>query len=262
MSLLKIKNLFAGVEEQNILQGVDLEIKPGEIHAIMGPNGSGKSTLSNVIMGNPTYSISQGDVQFEGESIKELEPNERSHKGIFMVFQSPRAIQGANMRSFLHTIYKSKILTQKGMTADEAKKDKDTRRSISIATFKKLLREKLPEVKVKEEFMERHLNEGFSGGEKKKSEVLQMKLLKPKLAILDELDSGLDVDSLRICCEEIKKIAKEENIALLIVTHFTRIFDYIQPDFVHKFKNGKIVETGDISLAHKIEEEGYEDNKK
>lgn len=257
MSLLSIKNLHAGIESQEILKGVNLEVKAGEIHAIMGPNGSGKSTLANVLMGNPAYQVSSGSVDFEGKNLLELKPNERCHAGISMVFQSPRVISGVNMRNFLHTIYKERILQQKGLTADEAKKDKITRKEMALSTFKNLLQMELPALHVKEAFMERNVNEGFSGGEKKKAEVLQMRLLKPKLLILDELDSGLDVDALKICAEAVMKLAKEENMAIILVTHFTRIFQFIPPDVVHVFQQGEITESGNIKLAEKIEKEGY-----
>ena len=255
--MLQLQKISAGISEKEIVHNIDLDIKAGEIHVIMGPNGSGKSTLAHSIMGNPIYNIQNGKMIFEGEEIQNMSPDQRSHKGVFLVFQQPRTVKGVNNKNYLHTIVKSKILGENHLRLSEARKNKDLRKKLSIVSFKKNLKEQLPELDFKEEFMERSLNEGFSGGEKKKMELLQMILLQPKLAILDELDSGLDIDSLKTCCRELMKLQKKNNMSLLIITHFTRIFDYISPDFVHIFQNGTIVETGDIALAHRLEKEGY-----
>lgn len=255
--MLQIKNLSVRAEKKQILNGVNLDIKPGEIHAIMGPNGSGKSTLAHSIMGNPAYETSSGTIKFEGEEIQNMSPDQRSHKGVFLVFQQPRSLEGVNTKNYLHSIVKSKILGENNLSLDQARKDKALRKELSIISFKKNISEKLPELQIKEEFMGRSLNEGFSGGEKKKMELLQMSLLTPKLAILDELDSGLDIDSLKLCCEQLLKLKEKTGMSLLLITHFTRIFQYIHPDFVHKFQGGNITESGGVELADRLEKEGY-----
>jgi len=256
MTLLSIKNLQASVEDKNILKGVNLNIQPGEIHAIMGPNGSGKSTLANVLSGHPQYQVTKGEVLFDDKDLLNLSPNERSHEGLFTVFQSPRSIEGVNFQQFLHTIHKTHVLSAKKMTEKEAMKNREVRRKISLVHFKKAIKLKVPELKMPEQFLERDLNVGFSGGEKKKAEILQMNTLQPKLVILDELDSGLDVDALKICCQEVKKL-QEQGVAVLMITHFTRIFKYLPPEFVHLFQNGNIQKTGEIELAQQIESDGY-----
>ncbi|MBZ4683633.1 MAG: Fe-S cluster assembly ATP-binding protein [Fusobacteriaceae bacterium] len=242
-SLLKIKNLKVKVEDKEILKGVDLEINKGEVHVIMGPNGAGKSTLSNAITGNPKYEIIDGEIIFEGEKINELKVDERAKKGIFMSFQYPEAIPGVTVEEFLR-----------------AAKSSITGKLQSVIKFKKELKEKMQELHIDETYANRHLNVGFSGGEKKKNEILQMAVLEPKLAILDETDSGLDVDAIKVVYEGVNKL-KNENNAILIITHYNKVLNYIKPDFVHVVNNGKIVKSGGIELAHEIEEQGYENIK-
>jgi len=242
-SLLKINNLHVSIGEKKILKGLNLEIKPGEIHAIMGPNGGGKSTLSNTIMGSPKAVVEQGSILLEGEEIINLTTDQRAKKGIFLSFQYPEEIPGVTVQNFLRTAY-------------NAVKNEN----ISILKFEKLLKEKMALLDIKEEYANRYLNEGFSGGEKKKNEILQMSILGPKLAILDETDSGLDIDALRIVSEGVNK-AKAEDTAVLIITHYNRILDYIKPDVVHVLMDGKIVKSGDSNLAKMLEDTGYEDIK-
>ncbi|MBU5676066.1 Fe-S cluster assembly ATPase SufC [Alkaliphilus sp. MSJ-5] len=242
-SLLKINNLHVSIGEKKILKGLNLEIKPGEIHAIMGPNGGGKSTLSNTIMGSPKGVVEEGSILLEGEEINNLTTDERAKKGIFLSFQYPEEIPGVTVQNFLRTAY-------------NAVKNEN----ISILKFEKLLKEKMALLDMKEEYANRYLNEGFSGGEKKKNEILQMSILEPKLAILDETDSGLDIDALRIVSEGVNK-AKAKDTAVLIITHYNRILDYIKPDVVHVLMDGKIVKSGDSNLAKMLEDTGYEDIK-
>ncbi|MFL0198720.1 Fe-S cluster assembly ATPase SufC [Clostridium sp. WILCCON 0269] len=238
--LLKINNLRTKVEEKEILKGVNLEIKKGEIHAIMGPNGAGKSTLVNTIMGHPKYSISEGDIIFEGKSINDLKVNERARCGIFMSFQYPEEIQGITVENFLRS---AKISV--------------SRKKIGILAFRKVLKEKLKLLNIDESYTRRYLNVGFSGGEKKKNEILQMAVLEPKLTMLDETDSGLDVDAVRIVSEGVSTLRTEGN-SILIITHHNSILEYLKPDYVHVLIDGKIVKTGDVSLAEEIEKNGYD----
>ncbi|MBA5850403.1 Fe-S cluster assembly ATPase SufC [Clostridium sp. cel8] len=238
--LLKINDLKTRVGETEILKGLNLEIGKGEVHAIMGPNGAGKSTLVNTIMGHPKYSISSGDILFEGKSINEMKVDERARLGIFMSFQYPEEIQGITVENFLRTA-KSAI----------------TGKKIGILKFRRQLKEKLNLLKIDESYSKRYLNVGFSGGEKKKNEILQMAVLEPKLAMLDETDSGLDVDAVRIVSEGVSKLRTEEN-SVLIITHHSSILEYLKPDYVHILVNGKIVKTGDASLAEEIEKNGYD----
>jgi len=239
--LLEIKNLQASVKEENlkILKGVNLDIGYGELHAIMGPNGSGKSTLANVIMGNPRYKVDSGEIIFEGENIVELTTDERAKKGIFMTFQNPFEIDGVKFSNFLLSAYRK-------IHGD----------SESFAQLNKQIDEILSELVVSDNFLNRFLNVGFSGGEKKKSEILQARFLKPKLLILDEIDSGLDVDALRIVANQINKI-RESGTSKLIITHYKRILNYLDVDKVHVYTDGKIVKSGDFSLADEIEKNGY-----
>lgn len=243
-TLFEIRNLHAQVETLQILKGFDLKIQPGEIHAIMGPNGSGKSTLSKVIMGHPSYEVTAGDVIFEGESLNEKSPDERARKGIFMAFQHPKEIAGIKLSTFLRAAEKS-VLAERGEKPE------------SIIGFNKKLLGEMRELKIPEKFAERYINTGFSGGEKKKAEILQMKILKPKLIILDEIDSGLDVDALRAVAKAVMEF-KDEHRAVLIITHYQRILEYINPDFVHVMVDGRVMKSGGKEFAKELEEKGYE----
>jgi len=244
--LLKISNLHARIGKKNILKNVNLNIQQGEIHAIMGPNGSGKSTLAKILMGHPQYSINKGEIKYLNKDLLNMAPDLRAREGVFLGFQYPREITGVNMLNFLLSAYKSRL------SKDEAKK-------ITVFKFKKLVEEQMKYLKIKKEFTDRYLNHGFSGGEKKKSEILQMAILKPKLAILDEIDSGLDIDALRIVCETIN-LAKQQNknMSLILITHYERLLKYIKPDYVHVMFDGKIVKSGDHKFAEKKKQKGYE----
>lgn len=241
--LLKVENLKTKIEEKEILKGLNLEIGKGEVHAIMGPNGAGKSTLANTLMGHPKYEIIDGKIIFENEEINELKADERAKKGLFLSFQYPEEIPGVTVENFLRT---AKIAV--------------TGKPLKVLAFKKDLKEKMELLEMKEEYAGRYLNQGFSGGEKKKNEILQMAILEPKLSILDETDSGLDVDAIRIVAQGVNALKNSEN-SILIITHHNKILDYLQPDFVHILVDGKIVKTGDFSLAKEIEANGYEDYK-
>jgi len=240
--MLNIKNLKVSVENKLILNDLNLKINPGEVHAIMGPNGSGKSTLANVLSGKKGYEI-QGEILFDKSSINEIAVEERAQKGIFLAFQYPVEIPGVNTNIFLRTSLNS-IRKSKG------EKELDT------LTFLKLIKEKAKELGIDEKFLSRQLNVGFSGGEKKKNEILQMKLLQPKLSILDETDSGLDIDALKIVADGVNSYKKKDN-AFLIITHYQRLLDYIKPDFIHVLSKGKIVKTGSAELALELEKSGY-----
>jgi len=242
--MLKIKNLHASVNNSSILKGIDLEIKAGEVHAIMGPNGSGKSTLSAVIAGNEVYEVDQGDILFDNESILELAPEERAHKGIFMSFQYPIEIPGVSTINFIKTAINEKRKV-KGLDELPAK------------DMLKLIKEKSELLAMDRKFLSRSLNQGFSGGEKKRNEIFQMAMLEPKLAILDETDSGLDIDALKVVANGVNKL-KNKNNAVLLITHYQRLLDYIVPDFVHVLKDGKIIRSGDASLALELEDKGYD----
>lgn len=246
MPVLEIKNLKAQIEDQPILQGVDLTIKPGEVHCIMGPNGSGKSTLTKVIMGHPKYEVMSGSVTFGGEDVLEMEPDERSRAGVFLAFQYPKEIPGVRFLQYLTSIY-NVHLQERDPEAKEMKPFK----------FKRMVKPILEELKMRDDFLDRYLNEGFSGGEKKKAEILQMKLLEPKLAMLDETDSGLDVDALRIVAEGVNSMLNED-MGVLMVTHYQRILEYVKPDHVHVMHAGKIVRSGGAELAARLEKDGYE----
>ncbi len=242
--MLKISNLHAGIDGNEILKGIDLEIKPGEVHAIMGPNGSGKSTLSSVIAGREDYDITQGHMDFEGEDLSDLEPDERAHKGIFLSFQYPVEIPGVTVTNFLKTAINE---TRKAQGMEPMKANE----------MLKKMREKMSLLEMDKSFLSRSLNEGFSGGEKKRNEIFQMAMLEPKLAILDETDSGLDIDALRIVANGVNKL-KTKNNAVLLITHYQRLLNYITPDYVHVLQNGRIVKSGDKSLALELEEKGYD----
>lgn len=242
--MLKIKNLHASVEDKSILKGINLEINPGEVHAIMGPNGSGKSTLASVIAGKEDYEVTQGNITFEGNDIDELAAEERAHKGIFLSFQYPVEIPGVSVTNFMKT------------AINETRKSKGLE-DMPAKDMLKLIREKAELLEIDRKFLSRSLNEGFSGGEKKRNEIFQMAMLEPKLAILDETDSGLDIDALRIVANGVNKLKSKDN-AVLVITHYQRLLDYIVPDFVHVLYNGKIVKSGTKELAHELEEKGYD----
>ena len=237
--LLRVENLSAGVEDKEILKNINLKINYGEVHVIMGPNGSGKSTLANVIMDNPVYNVTSGKIFLDGEDISDLTTDKRANKGLFMSFQSPEEVPGISVENFIRT-------------AKSLKEDK----TISILKFKKEIKKEMEELKMDSSYAERYLNVGFSGGEKKKNEILQMLMLNPKLAILDETDSGLDVDATRIVSSGIEKFLNKGN-AVLIITHHKELIDNIKPDFVHVILDGQIVKEGDASLIDKIEKEGF-----
>ena len=241
--MIEINNLCAKIKDtgKEILKGVSLNIKPGEVHAIMGPNGTGKSTLSKVILGNYMYEVTDGDILFSGDSIIKLPVYERARKGIFLCMQDPTVIDGVSNSEFLRT------------TLGEVNGEK-----VNLYTFIKSMEDTMKKVELDSSMLHRSLNKGFSGGEKKKNEILQMILLKPKFIILDELDSGLDVDSLRIVCENINDYLKENpDVSVLIITHYTRVLKYIKPSYVHVMRDGKIVKTGTMDLAYDIEKNGY-----
>ena len=242
--MLQIKNLHAGVEDKKILKGVNLEVKAGEIHAIMGPNGSGKSTLSAVISGNENFEVSQGSVTFLNEDILELDPEERAHKGVFLSFQYPVEIPGVSVTNFIKT------------AINETRKAKGLE-DMPASEMLKLIKSKADLLEIDRKFLSRSLNEGFSGGEKKRNEIFQMAMLDPKLAILDETDSGLDIDALKIVANGVNKLKSKEN-AVIIITHYQRLLDYIVPDFVHVLIDGKIVKSGTKELAYELEEKGYD----
>lgn len=242
--MLEIKELSVCVAGVEILKRFSLSVLPGSVHAIMGPNGAGKSTLAKVLAGHPDYEITGGSIQFNGKNVLELDPEERSHLGIFMSFQYPLEIPGISNWQFLHAVCNAKSKAAGG-------------KELSKEEFNTLLDEKLSLLEMKSLFKERGVNEGFSGGEKKRNEILQMALLNPKVAILDETDSGLDIDAMRIVARGVNALKRPDN-ALILITHYQRLLDYIKPDYVHVMVAGKIVETGDYTLAHKLEAKGYD----
>ncbi len=242
--MLEIKNLTVSKDGRMILKGLDLSMQPGCIHAIMGPNGAGKSTLAKVLAGDPTYEVVQGDILFQGTSLLELEPEERAHKGLFMGFQYPVEIPGITNVQFL-------------LAALNAKKKALGEELLTEEIFMKILEEKMAASQIKKEFTERNINEGFSGGEKKRNEILQMSILDPLLAILDETDSGLDIDAMKIVAKGVNDFMRPDK-ALLLITHYQRLLDYIKPDYVHVLMDGKIVHSGNASLALELEAKGYD----
>lgn len=243
--ILSVKNLTATIDGNPILKGLNLEVKAGEIHAIMGQNGSGKSTFSKILAGHPAYEVTGGEVTFLGQNLLELEADERALIGIFLAFQYPIEIPGVSNLDFLRVAYNSQ---RKHRGLDE----------LDVFDFEDLIQEKLELVKMRPEFLERSVNQGFSGGEKKRNEILQMALLEPKLAILDETDSGLDIDALKIVANGVNQLANAEN-AMLVITHYQRLLDYIVPDYVHVMADGRIIKTGDKELALELEQRGYDD---
>jgi feS assembly ATPase sufC len=242
--MLEIRNLHASVEGKEILRGINLTINDGEVHVLMGPNGSGKSTLSNVIVGNPKFDVTEGEIIFNGKNLLDLEPEERSHEGVFMSFQAPIEIPGVSMTNFMRA-------------AINAKREYFGQEPLSASDFLKVLREKRKLVGLDAHFMSRGVNEGFSGGERKRNEIFQMAVLEPTFSILDETDSGLDVDALRIVAEGFNQLRKPETSAL-VITHYQRMLDYLKPDFVHVIVNGKVVKEGDASLGYEIEKRGFD----
>lgn len=246
MSELVIKNLHVQIEDKEILKGLDLTIRQGEIHAIMGPNGTGKSTLAYTLMGHPNYEVTQGEIWFQDENILELSPDERARLGLFLAFQYPVAIPGVTVANFLRT----------AINARRRSKDAEDK-GMPIPEFRKMLKEQMTKLRMDHNFAGRYLNDGFSGGEKKRAEILQMATLKPEIAILDETDSGLDIDALRIVADGVNALTGPE-MGVLVITHYQRLLNYIKPDFVHVMYNGRIVESGGPELALQLEEQGYE----
>lgn len=242
--MLEIKNLYAGIDGNEILKGINLTVKKGEIHAIMGPNGSGKSTLAKVLAGHPAYQVTKGEVFYEGKNLLELSPDERAREGIFMAFQYPIEVPGVSNAQFLRLAYNEK---RKHLGEEE----------LDPLEFKDLLRERAKVVEMDASFMTRSVNEGFSGGEKKRNEILQMAVLQPRLAVLDETDSGLDIDALRIVAGGVNQLHNSEN-AVILVTHYQRLLDYIVPQFVHVLANGRIAKEGGKELALELEQKGYD----
>ena len=242
--MLEIRNLHASVEEKEILKGISLKVNAGEVHAIMGPNGSGKSTLANVLAGRPEYRVTAGEAKFEGKDLLAMLPEVRAREGVFLAFQYPVELPGVNNTTFLRT------------ALNEARKYKN-QPEISAGAFLSMLKKKMQVVEMPDTLLSRAVNEGFSGGEKKRNEILQMAVLEPKLAILDETDSGLDIDALRIVANGVNKLLAKDN-AIIVVTHYQRLLNYIVPDFVHVLYNGRIVKSGDKELALELEDKGYD----
>ena len=242
--MLSIKNLHASVEDKEILRGINLQVNAGEVHAIMGPNGAGKSTLASIIAGNEKYEVSEGKILLEGEDISDLAPEERAHKGVFLSFQYPVEIPGVSVTNFMKT------------AINESRKA-NGKEEMAANEMLKLIREKSELLEIDRKFLSRSLNEGFSGGEKKRNEIFQMAMMQPKLAILDETDSGLDIDAMRIVANGVNKLKSKDN-AVVVITHYQRLLDYIIPDFVHVLMDGKIVKSGGKELAYELEEKGYD----
>ena len=244
--MLNIKNIHTSINETKILNGLSLEISPGEVHAIMGPNGSGKSTLAKVLAGQDDCEVTEGEIQYKGENLLDLSIEERSREGIFVGFQYPVEIPGLNNSQFLRA-------------SINAKRKHKEEEEMSAVDFLKLARETIEKLEIPQTFLNRGVNEGFSGGEKKRNEIFQMTMLNPDIAILDETDSGLDIDALKIVAKGVNEF-KNENKAIILITHYQRLLDYIEPDYVHVLSNGKIIESGDKSLAQRLEQTGYKDD--
>lgn len=242
--MIEIKNLWATIEGKPLLRGINLKVNPGEIHAIMGPNGAGKSTLAKVLAGHPAYEVTGGEVWYKGQNLLELEPEERAHQGVFISFQYPVEIPGVNNVQFLHTSY-------------NALRKANGKAEVSREDFEIILKEKMESIEIKKEFMDRNINEGFSGGEKKRNEILQMAIMNPTLAILDETDSGLDIDAMRIVAKGVNQLMNDD-MGLILITHYQRLLDYIHPHFVHVMIDGKIVQSGGPELALELEKKGYD----
>jgi len=238
--MLEIKNLHIKTADKEIVKGLNLSIGENQIHAIMGPNGSGKSTLASTLMGHPGYEVTDGEIFFLEENLLETEADERAKKGLFLSFQYPSEVEGVNITSYLRMIY-----------------NKSHGTTVSPVKFREILKEKMEILDIKEEFINRYLNDGFSGGEKKRMEMLQMLVLEPKLAILDETDSGLDVDALKVVSKAVNYLVEKNKMSVIVITHYTRILNYIKPQFVHVLKDGKIIKEGGEELAHEIESQGY-----
>ena len=242
--MLHIKDLHASVDDKDILKGISLDVNKGEVHAIMGPNGSGKSTLAAVIAGKDEFEITKGDVLLDGEDVTELDPEERAHKGVFLSFQYPVEIPGVSVTNFVKT------------AINETRKSKGLK-DMPAGEMLKMIKEKADLLEIDRKFLSRSLNQGFSGGEKKRNEIFQMAMMEPKLAILDETDSGLDIDALKIVANGVNKLKSDDN-AVIVITHYQRLLDYIVPDYVHVLMGGKIVKSGTKELAYKLEEKGYD----
>lgn len=242
--MLHINDLHAGVDDKEILKGIQLDVAPGEVHAIMGPNGSGKSTLASVVAGKEEFEVSKGEILLNGEDVTELDPEERAHKGVFLSFQYPVEIPGVTVTNFIKT------------AINETRKAKGME-DMPAGEMLKLIREKADLLEIDRKFLSRSLNEGFSGGEKKRNEIFQMAMMEPKLAILDETDSGLDIDALKIVANGVNKLRNKDN-AVIVITHYQRLLDYIVPDYVHVLMDGKIVKSGTKELAYELEERGYD----
>src|SRR5512146_1354808 len=254
---LVIRDLHASIDGKEILRGVNLTVRQGETHALMGPNGSGKSTLANVIMGHPRYEVTKGEIYFNGINLLELSPDKRARLGIFLAFQYPSSVPGVSVGNFLRRALEAKREGYDPNAPETPSGEAPKRKGMPPAEFRKLLNEKMKLLKVDNTFVNRYINEGFSGGEKKRAEILQMAMLQPKMAVLDETDSGLDIDALRIVSEGVNA-QRGPNLGVLIITHYQRILDYITPDFVHVMSQGRIVKSGGPEFAKELEQKGYE----
>ena len=254
---LEIRDLHARIDEKEILRGVNLTVRQGETHALMGPNGSGKSTLANVIMGHPRYVVTQGEIHFNGINLLELSPDKRARLGLFLAFQYPSSVPGVTVGNFLRRALEAKRDGYDPNASAVPSGEAPKRKGIPPAEFRKLLNEKMKLLRVDNTFVNRYINEGFSGGEKKRAEILQMAMLEPRMAVLDETDSGLDIDALRIVSEGVNAL-RGPNVGVLLITHYQRLLNYIHPDIVHVMYKGQIIRTGEADLALELEQKGYE----